>query len=87
MHFPYKKTERGLKAYHGNEQEKPVGELESTEQVGGRRRAPSDEQSRSGGHQGNRCWLCWEMGLAMRNCQGKWQLAQPSVCLIEIEKI
>lgn len=62
MHFPYKKTERALKAYHGNEQEKPVGLLGRTEQEE-RRGAPSGEQSRSGGHQGNRCWPCWEMGL------------------------
>lgn len=25
-------------------------------------------------------------GAAMRNCQGKWQLAQPSVCPVETEK-
>lgn len=63
LHFPYKKTERALRAYHGNEQEKSVGELGSTEQAGGRRGAPSDEKSRSEGHQGNRCWLFGEMGL------------------------
>lgn len=63
MYFLYKKTERTLKANHGNEQEKPVGLLGSTEQVRGRRGAPSDEQSRSGGHQRNRCWPCWDLGL------------------------
>lgn len=60
MPFPYKKTERALRAYHGNEQEKPVGELGSIEQAGGRRGAPSDEQSRSEeidvGHSGR--WGC-----------------------------
>lgn len=33
MHFPYRKTERALEGYHGNEQEMPAGELGSTERL------------------------------------------------------
>lgn len=87
VHFMYKKTERALKDYHGNEQEKPVGLPGSTEQVGGRRKPPSREQAKPGGHQGNVCRTHREMGLPLRNHQAKWQIARPSICPIKMEKM
>lgn len=64
MHFPYKKTERALKAYHGNEQEKPVGLLGRTEQEERRGPPPVSNQGQEDtreidvGHAGR--WGCHE---------------------------